>query len=479
MRRMNKDTIKKLKKYGYGRMDTMIVNYSNRIIDSQNYFEHNINHQISKYSTIQNCNFDFASVTGSIYRNCTFINNSMKESDFEFCEFTDCCFSSKLPITSSFNNSNFVNTQFNNITFESCTITSAFFENCHFRGGAIRCSTLENTVFKNCHFEKMDLSFLNMDYVELYEPHMTKVILAMSQIPFIFGCLEYILKTTDTVKISGTKKKTISVSQYKNKVIPLLMQHFTDTEQYFPLANMQLALSEYDAAKENLVKGLSVSVEDGDFRMLKYYCHLISKCGYFRQDALHMFYRNICKMSPQGEGTYAEQRNFTRHIAEIKAALFGQNPSPHLNATLRTDLTSQNANLLSQILEMLFTVSKIDIGYGINQTEMLVSENSPLIIELTVYGSENALIILLATLLKILGISETTHQQLMCIVETIPYAKNMDKLIDKYSEQVSKSPVTLTLTEYYLSNIKETAFKEIPCYYYNNQISTPKYIGMI
>ncbi len=476
---MNNDILKKLKKYGYGRRDTMIVNHSNRIVNDKDYSEDNINHQICEYATIKDCIFDLASVTGSIYRDCTFENNTMKEADFEFCEFTNCSFFAKEPINSSFNNSNFINTNFYDIEFDSCTFTSAYFENCHFKEGAIRCSTLENAVFKNCHFEDIDLSLLNMDYVELDEPHMIGVKLAISQIPFIFGCLEYLLRTTDTVKILGAKNKVISITEYKDKVIPLLVQHFIETEQYFPLANIQLAIKNYDSAKESIKTGISISVEARDFRMLKYYCHLIVKSGYYKPDTLHMLYRNICKMCPQGEGSYIEQRNFTRHIAEIKTTLFGQNPLPHLSATIRTDITSQKAGLLSKILEILFTISKVDVGYGINQTEILVSENSPLMVELNVYGSERALILLLSAILKISGVTENTHQHLLSIAENLPAAMHMDKMVDKYVAQMKEIPVTLILSEYFFSNFKENMFDSIPCYYYNSQISAPKFIGMM
>lgn len=476
---MNNEILKKLKKYGYGRKDTMVVNHCNRIVNNKDYSGENLNHQISEYATIKNCIFDLASVTGSIYRHCTFENSTMKEADFEFCEFTDCSFFAKDPINCSFNNSNFINTTFYNIEFDSCTFTSAYFEDCHFKGGGIHCSTLENAVFKNCHFEDMDLSHLNMDYVELEEPHMTGVTLAMSQIPFMFGCLEYLLETTDTVKISGAKNKTISITEYKNKVIPLLVQHYTDTEQYFPLSNVQLALKDCDSAKESLKKGTSVSVETRDFRMLKYFCHLIVKSGSFKPDTLHMFYRNICKMSPQGEGSYTDQRNFTRHIAEIKAVLLEQNASPHLSVTMRTDITSQKAGLLSRILETFFTISKTDVGYGINQTEILVSENSPLMIELNVHGSESALVLLLSAILKISGVTGNMHQPLLSMAESLSTTENMDKLVAKYTEQMKEIPVTLILTEYYLSNFKENMFDSIPCYYYNSQKSTPKYIGMV
>lgn len=474
---MNKEVFKQLKKYGYGRKDSMVINYSNRVVDSKDYTEKNINHQICEYATIQNCIFDLASVTGSIYRNCTFENNSMEDADFEFCEFISCSFFAKKPIHGSFNNSNFINSQFYNIEFDLCTLTSTYFENCYFKGGRIYCSTLENAVFKNCHFEKMNLSILNMDYVELDEPHMTEVILSMSQIPFMFGCLEYLLKTTDPVKISSAKNKFISITEFQNKVIPLLMQHFTDTEQYFPLSNLQLALMDYDSAKESLKNGISISVETRDFRMLKYYCHLIAKSGYFKQDTLHMFYRNICKMSPQGENSYNDQRNFTRHIAEIKSTLFGQNSSPRLNATFKTDITSQKVGLLSRILEMFFSISKADAGYGTNQVEMLVSENSPLMVELNVHGSEKALVVLLSALLKIAGITGTTHQHLLSIAENLPVSAYMDKLTEQHMEQIKEIPVTLILSEYSLYNFKETAFCSIPCYYYNSQISAPKYIS--
>lgn len=46
---MNKEVFKQLKKYGYGRKDSMVINYSNRVVDSKDYTEKNINHQICEW----------------------------------------------------------------------------------------------------------------------------------------------------------------------------------------------------------------------------------------------------------------------------------------------------------------------------------------------------------------------------------------------------------------------------------------------
>lgn len=464
---MLSNTLKELKRYGYNRQETAIPKRDNRTFRKKNYYGKNLNHSILEYVTIEECNFELAAITGSIYRHCSFVNNLLKEADFEFCEFAECDFWSKDPINCSYNNSNFISSNFYNIIFDACTFTSAYFENCHFRGGKISYSTLENSIFKNCFFENVDLSKLNMDYIELDNPHMNNVVLPMSQIPFMYGCLKYLLETDHNVKISKGKNRSMTPQEYFEKVIPLMKRHFEDTKQFFPLANIHLALGEYNDATHVLKEGVSISVENKDFRMLKYYCYLIAKSGYFRPDALHMFYNNICRLSPQGEGTLNEQRNYTRHIGEIKSILFNRNPMPSLRLTMRTNIISQNVEKLSHVLEAIFKISKTDIGYGTNQIEMLVSENSPLIIEVHLNGTEESLMTVLLAFSKLLDIEDKIYGLLPIMETDISSIQMLFQMANDFDAKLKELSVMLVMAEYYLENCEK---KSNVCYYFNSQV---------
>lgn len=471
--------LKKLKKYGYSRQNISELERDNRTIHKKNYKGMSLNRSILEFSEIRECNFDFASITGSIYRNCSFTDNSMHQSDFEFCEFSNCNFQNKTPINCSYNNSNFINSRFFDVTFDACTFTSSYFEECQFDGGEIRYSTLENSAFRDCTFNNMDFRCLNMDYVEIISPHMNNVVLPMAQIPFMYGCLNYLLETKDDVKISKGKDADISIHEYFEKVIPLMKKYFDESGQYFPLSNIFIALKEFDSATHALKKGLSIAVENRDFRMLKYYCYLIAKSGCFRPDTLHMFYNNICRLSPQGKGSTNELKNYTRHIGEIKAILFEQTSISNLNMTIRTDIQSKNISELSHILESIFTISKTDIGYGVNQVEILITENSPLIIELRVSGNENGLVCLLAAMTKLLNVEEKVNLSLPYIDTDNHFIQQLYKTSEDYSRIIKSYAVNLTLVEYYLGNFKKDCFKDIPCYYHNSSVCHTSYSALL
>ena len=475
---MSSKTLNKLKNYGYSRQDKPIIEHENRTFCKKNFKEKLLNHSIMEHTPIKECNFDLAAITGSIYRHCTFIDNSFQETDFEFCEFMECKFWNKEPISCSYNNSNFINTDFYDIEFDSCTFTNAYFENCHFIGGRISFSTLENAIFKDCFFKDMDLRYLNMDYIELNDPHMENVVLPMAQIPFMYGGLQYLNNTKDSVKISKGKINSITPKEYFSNVIPLMEQHFAETKQYFPLANIHIALGRYDLALNALKEGLSISVENRDFRMLKYYCCLIAQSGCFKPGDLHMFYNNICRLSPQGKENLNEQRNFVRHIGEIKSILFSSNPLPNLNITFRTNIVSQNISELSKVLEALFTITKTNIGYGGNQIEMLVSENSPLIIELKINGTEKALIALLSAFIKLTNEEQNALISLPTGGLDSSFTNKLYVLTDEYCTKIKELSVSLCLLEYYLENFTEYSFNNKTCYYYNNFIENKAYASL-
>lgn len=470
---MPSTSLNKLKKYGYNRPDFTNSEYDNRTIYKKNLHGMFLNHSIIEYAEIKECDFDLAAITGSIYRHCSFFDNSMGETDFEFCEFSDCNFHSKEPICCSFNNSTFINTRFFDINFDTCTFTNAYFERCQFVGGRISYSTLENSCFKECEFNNMDFRNLNMDFVELNNPHMKNVILPMSQIPFMYGCLSYLLSTKESVRISKGKNGAMSPQAYLEKIIPYMEKYFEESKQYFPLSNIYISLEKYELAIQTLKNGLAESIESRDFRMLKYYCYLIAKSGCFKSDVLHMFYNNICRLSPQGKGSYNEQRNYARHIGEIKSILFSQTSGPNLNMTVRTDIHSSNISKFSQILEAFFAMSKTDVGYGINKVGALIRENSPLVLELRVQGDENSLIILLTALAKMLDVDDSVIMLLPSIDTESSSINELYEEALQYRSKLKKLSVSLILTEYYLGNFKKYCFDSIPCYYSNN---FPSYI---
>lgn len=464
---MASSALKQLRKWGYCRDKSPIFKKGNKILINKDLNGAFLNHMLLEEGNIEGCNLSLAAVTGSIFKGCTFKNNIWEEPDFEFCEFSNCDFYNDTPIKCSYNNSNFLQTYFHQLQFSSCTFTNTLFEGCHFVEGTIEYSTLENSSFQDCHFVDIDLANLNMDFVELSNPHMRNVTLSLSQIPFMYGCLEYLLNTKDNVRISNKGNKTFSPKEYFKIVIPEMKKYFTETQQFFPLANIYLCLNEEDSAIQTLKNGISNAIEDKDFRMLKYYCYLIAKSKRFLPEVLHMFYNNICKLSPQGKGSLIEQRNYAKHIGEIKAILFQKTDLPNLNIAWRTNLFSDDIPKMSCLLKAVLSLAKKDIGYGKNQVSVLISENSPIVIELQIRGAEEGLIALLRAFAQ-LDASFCSSSYLLPETEyTIDFSR-LEADAQQYKEQIVNHNIQLCLTEYYMSNFEEKYLVDKPRYYYNS-----------
>jgi len=473
-----RDIAKKLRKLGYDRDDFFTSTVQNKALIEQDYSNKTLNHMVLIDCRVLRTNFDYAAATGSIFKLCEFTDCSMYQPDFEFCSFYDCTIQTKAPVLSSFNNCNFINVEFIGVVFESCTFTGALFENCTFRGGAIKASTLENALFQNCSFFDMDLRHLNMDFVHLEQPHMVGTILPFSQLPYMFGCLHYLMTTEDSVKISSGASKTINKEEYLEKAIPLLLQYWVDKsnlrpEFYFPLSNYYIAKKDYANAITYLRQGLQSAVVKHDFRMIKFYCKLISESNLFDLNALHRFYEMIKRFGSVGSVQTPEMRSFMRNIGEIKTILFHSQKKPSLSLRFKTNLFSSDFDKVSAVLGRLFSIAKMNECLVPNAVEIVLSENSPLLIHVQVSGDEDNLLFLLPLLMQAAGVTadEINH----CVpfflrtdndsTSATAAFQHTQAEVHAFSSICHDMQLHLSLSEYFLENCEAvTAGHVLPFY---------------
>lgn len=415
---------------------------NNGVISNKDLSDKSMNHTILRHIKINRTNFDQASITGSIFDGCHFEDCSMDQSDFEYCEFTGGSFKSKKPIISSFNNSNFIGVTFNSIVFKTCTLTGTYFEDCLFDEVKIEYTTMENAHFKNCTFQNMDLRTLNMDFIELENPTMRHTVLPVSQIPYMFGALQYCLSTDDDVFISCGNGKSISSQDFAKISLPVLKTHFEELKEWFPLCNIYLALGQVEIAIPFLRQGLTEVVSRYDYRMIKFYCKLISYSKSFSTHTLHSFYRLICRLN-QGNERNKETRNFVRNIGEIKELLFSSN-KPTLNISFITNITSMEPEKIGLVLSKLFSIAKIKCGISENTVEFVLTENSPILIESQISGNQKNLQQILAVF--------TILANLISEEDQIPITQiPQDILHDIYifREELLRNNIQIMITEYY------------------------------
>lgn len=477
---INKEIEIQLKKYGYDRKNKD-YHIENDTICEESYKDETLNHSILSNCKIRHVNFDNASATGSIFRTCKFLNCYIMQTDFEFCSFNNCYFKSTSKTIASFNNTNFINTVFENMNFEFCTFTGALFENCIFKSVRIANSTLENAVFKNCIFQNMNLGDLNMDFVEIEQPVMNNVKLPFSQISYMFGCLQYIFSTHDNILVTSQNGNVISVEEYKEHAIPLLIEFWEsnknkETEFFFPLANVYIAKSDYNNAVINLRDGLKNAVIEHDFRLIKFYCKLISKSGLFNSSALYNFYNIIKRFgTTNGNISLPEMKNFIRNIGEIENSLFSSCNNGKLFLRFRSNLSTDNTEKLGIIIGKIFSFSKMKHTIHPNTIEMSLTENSPLMISLQITGDAENLVTLLNAFFIITKLSQ--DQAFSLNFQSSYIVKNEQQLTTTIEDATTilnicnEYKVELFLIEYFIENCAEILSETAQTYYYFNNVN--------
>lgn len=470
------DLEEQLRKLGYDR-ENNDYNIDDGEIRDEDYTSKTLNHTFLENCRVINTKFDNASATGSIYNYCDFINCSIIQTDFEYCEFYNCTFETPIEMIASFNNSNFNNVNFNNLHLKYSTFTGTYFEGCNFFNVKIEDSTFENAILKNCTFKNMDLGNLNLDYVQLDSPKMKDVILPFSQIPYMFGCLEYLLLTDDKIFISSNKNATISKEKYLEEIIPLLIDFWNskkreNSEYYFPLSNVYLAKKDYINAVGNLREGLKNAVTKQDYRMIKFYCKIISESNMFNFRTLYNFLNLIKRVGNYNENiNQSESRNFIRNIGEIESILFSANKKGAILLSFRTNISTHDVQKIGIVIEKLFTIAKMNHALKPNNVEMILAENSPLLITLRVNGEKESLVELLVSVLKVdNNINEKFFSNHIYMDIATNKLCNTDNLLidetNNFCNICLQSNIKILLIEYYIENCQYLLPKNIASVYY-------------
>lgn len=351
---------------------------------------------------LKNAVFDGAAVTGSFFDGCVFVKCSMDRADFEFCTFENCEFCDNPFTNESFNNSIFLETKFINSPFISNTLTGCLFKKGHFVNSHIEHSTLEGAIFEDCIFQDMNLDHLNMEYIEFKNVRMENVTLPFSQIPYIFGGIEYIINTSDNLKINTGENTYISKEEYINEGIRLLCEYFELKECYFPLTNIYLGLGNKTQAYKYLMQGMQQSVITRDFRMLKYFCKLAARNNEFSYKELNKLYTSIQKYMPQDALNKQQLHNYSKHIGEIKTILFSRQNLPQMTFAIKTNIEHDNMQTLSKLLEDIFMI-KQKLCSKQHTMQLVLEQNSPFIVTINISDKLYYLCCLATVIIKLIS----------------------------------------------------------------------------
>lgn len=328
-----------------------------------------------------NANFDRVAATGSSFLHTIFKDCNFQDANFQYCDFSNSefYFTNEAYIEGcNFSESDFSNVLLRDLKLRANSFSKVMFDNTIIKDCEITSSTFENAIFRNTIFENIELRNLNIEYADFINVKMKNVTLPFFQIPYVFGCLEYLQNTNDSVWISSkaNDKKHISVSEY-NKALKNLEIYYTTENEYFPLANIYISRGQDDLALQAILSGLFAAVQVKDFRRLKFFCKLASRNKNFTANQLHEFYEKITTWMPTKNMTNSEFHNYILHIGEIRNILLKDREN-QLSAkfTFKTNIESHEGENLGFLINYINEIlSLADVGLKPDYIE--VRHNSP------------------------------------------------------------------------------------------------------
>lgn len=338
-----------------------------------------------KRSSLEKCNFNGADFTDAAVTGSRFINSYFKDciisgANFQFCNFsgstlTSTNVSARIE-SSNFSQSNFSNTKIIDLKICGCTFSQVLFENAEIENCDISLCTFENSVFKNSSLKNLELTTINLDFVDFNDVRMDNVTLPFFQIPYTFGGLSYLFSTADEVWISSKKSidKRISVDEYYGTMKELAI-YYAYIKEYFPLANIYIAIGMNEKALPAIIKGAEDSIKISDFRMLKYFCKLAATN--FPTQVLKQIYEQIEKHLPVHQLTNGQLHDYLIHIGEIRSMLLNNTLNkPMLEIGIKTNIEFHEETQLSLLVKCINRILS-EIGSSTKSTYIELRHNSP------------------------------------------------------------------------------------------------------
>lgn len=314
-------------------------------------------------------NFTATAFSGSTFQKVLFRDCNFKNALVDFCLFYKCCLETENQengiINANLGNSNIIESQISNLSILQSTVSNVLFEDTTFYKAKIEYSAFENSVFRNCRFEKMELRNLNLEYVEFINPRFDDVVLPYAQIPYIFGILLYIRDSDDSLWISSTSDNRISVDEYF-ALLPSMIPYYLSEQEYFPVANIYIALNEYEKAFEAIMNGMKKAGYEKDFRMLKYFCKLAITSGWCNREKIRQLYSFIYDINNFEPMIEYERHNYYMHLGEFrKILLFHNDTLPTLHMHMHTNILPHETEKVSLLVhtldQILDTVKNNDV----------------------------------------------------------------------------------------------------------------------
>ena len=318
-------------------------------------------------------NLDEAGFTGGIFSGTSFDKCNANFTNFNNCIFKDCTWqdnSASFQTGINFSQSVFLHCNLYGIWFHGGNLSDAKIVNTTFNRCRFRSTLFEGAVFENTFLDHVRFGKLNLEFVHFRNMHCDTVTLPFPSIPYIFGGIEYLLNTTDNVRVTSAKSSNNKISKEEYLcLLPVLTTYFAGTENFFPLSNILLAQGEKQRAKATVLAGISQSLILRNYGLLFHLCELISEYSILSGRECIDLYTDIwlsAKSQRISQNDYYLLDNTMQKIQQILLS-FNQNKICFI---LETNINSNDSPKLSILLSELEQFSSLVDSNAKNRIEL-------------------------------------------------------------------------------------------------------------
>lgn len=360
---------------------------------------------------------------GSIFSHVNFENTDLSSSSFQnstitFCKYENCnlksCNMSSCYIS---------DTEWIDCNLQGFNLSGSYLKNCSILHNKSNPSNLGDCYFDKVFFEGHRLTNMNLEFSHFKAVTMEDVVLPFSQMPYIFGGLTYLINTRDNISISShiNEQDCISVEEYI-EVLHDMIVFYSYKKEYFPLANILLALRYEREAWQTVFEGIVTASNQRDFRMCKYFCELITSEGNITSKQMQSLYQALIKNAPIQTLSDAQYYEYNQYIPEIRAMLLDNpNKQPHGTLMLTTSLTVSESQNISTLLFCLDTFIHLECC-PLERPSIEMTHNSPLAIIIHLCGNP---IVILSVIFFILTITSKVCKAYNDVAQAIIATQNI------------------------------------------------------
>lgn len=352
-----------------------ILSSASGAVLSGNYSMGRISHNYFSECRFEGALLDRISGAGSIFSHVDFLTSVLKRSNFQSSTFKGCTFESCQLDGSNFSESFFQNTSWVDCHSQAFNMTGAYLKKCRFI--RTRPGNLADTCLDDVDFEDIRMANMNIEFSDFKNIHTDRAVLSFSQMPYTFNGLQYLTRTDDNVRISShiNNSGSISVEEYID-VLKDMEVFYSYHEEFFPLSNILLVFGRYNEALGAILQGLISAAIQGDFRMCKYYCKLLTGEKYFSSQTLQELYEQLCIAIQLQAMPDVVRYQYAKYFPEIRTMLV-ENPNGYPCGTLvlQSQFDANETKLVMLTLETLDELIHLN-GLSLSKPSISISHNS-------------------------------------------------------------------------------------------------------